>query len=85
MTEVYGWKIHIWDLKLRHIVAGRKASLAAQMLYLIASGLAKISILASYLRITARNSLLRTLTVISMMLIVALTVTFFVMLWTQCM
>jgi hypothetical protein len=47
----YGWDIHIWDLTAAKLVASRQVSFAAQALFIPATGLAKISILASYLRL----------------------------------
>jgi hypothetical protein len=44
----YGWDIHIWDLTAAQLVASRQVSFAAQALFIPATGLAKISILASY-------------------------------------
>lgn len=84
-SEVYGWKIHIWDLSEHHLMNGRIASIVAQFLYLFASGLAKMSILVSYLRIAPYDSWFRRLAIGAMPFVVALTATFSVVLWTQCM
>jgi len=47
----YGWDRHVWDLTPAKILAGRQVSFAAQALFVTATGLAKISIFVSYLRI----------------------------------
>lgn len=84
-SEVYGWKIHIWDLTERELTLGRKASIAAQTLYLFASGLAKMSILTAYLRIAPLDSWFRRLTIGAMPFVGALIGIFLIVLWTQCM
>lgn len=83
-SEVYGWKIHIWDLTEHHITNGRKASIAAQTLYLFASALAKVSILVAYLRIAPYDSWFRRSTIGAIPLVVTLAVSFLIVLWAQC-
>ena len=58
----YGWDIHVWDLSLDKMIAGRQVSFAAQALFVPATCLAKISILVSYLRLAPRDSLFRRMT-----------------------
>lgn len=83
-TQLYGWNLHVWDLRVEQIVQGRQISIAAQTLFLIASGLVKLSILASYLRIAPIGSWFRRLTWATLGLVVALVVIFLIVLWTQC-
>jgi hypothetical protein len=54
-------------------------------MFLFASGLAKASILVSYLRIAPLDSWFRRLTHWSIALVVALIPIFLIVLWTQCM
>jgi hypothetical protein len=83
-TEVFGWKIHVWDLTKHQLEHGRKASITAQTLFLPASGLAKLSILTSYLRIAPYDSWFRRLTISTMPLVGTLMLAFLILLWTQC-
>jgi hypothetical protein len=84
-TELYGWKIHVWDLPPDIAIQGRKVSLAVQTLYLLASGFLKMSILVSYLRFAPTWSWFARLTTMSIILIATFITTFFIVLWTQCM
>lgn len=84
-SQLYGWDIHVWDLKPDQMIRGRQASIAAQTMFLFASGLAKTSILVSYLRIAPLDSMFRRLTYWLIGLVVALIPIFLVVLWTQCM
>lgn len=52
----YGWDIHVWDLTAAKAIAGRQVSFAAQILFVTATGLAKVSIFVSYLRIAPLGS-----------------------------
>lgn len=83
-AERYGWRIHVWDLTMDQMVGGRQVSIAAQTLFLFASGLAKTSILVSYMRIAPMGSWFRRLTWISIALVVAAMFIFLIVLWTQC-
>ncbi|KAI8407108.1 hypothetical protein FOFC_12542 [Fusarium oxysporum] len=83
-AQLYGWNIHVWDLKKSQAENGRKVSLAAQTLFLFSSGLAKNSILVSYLRIAPAKSWLRRLTYASLILVTSLIFIFLIVLWTQC-
>jgi hypothetical protein len=56
---VYGWKHHVWDLTLRQLIAGRKASMVTQALFIPATLLTKVSILLSYLRLAPQDSWFR--------------------------
>lgn len=59
-------------------------SIAAQTLFLFASGTAKMSILLTYLRFAPDNSLFRRLVCVSLVLVTALIFIFLIVLWTQC-
>ncbi|UPL03484.1 hypothetical protein LCI18_014418 [Fusarium solani-melongenae] len=83
-AQMYGWNIHVWDLKESQAVKGRQVSIAAQTLFLFSSGLAKNSILVSYLRIAPAHSWLRRVTYGSLGLVTALIFIFLIVLWTQC-
>ncbi|KAI5457151.1 hypothetical protein BGZ63DRAFT_366137 [Mariannaea sp. PMI_226] len=82
--QLYGWSIHIWDLTLSQAIKGRQVSIAAQTLFLFSSGLAKVSILVSYLRIAPNNSWFRRLTWASIFVVSSLIVAYLMVLWTQC-
>ncbi|KAM0348628.1 hypothetical protein ACHAPU_004063 [Fusarium lateritium] len=83
-SQLYGWSIHVWDLKMAQAETGRKVSLAAQTLFLCSSGLAKNSILVSYLRIAPVHSWLRRLTYAAIGLVTGLIFIFIIVVWTQC-
>ncbi|KAI8268534.1 Satratoxin biosynthesis SC1 cluster protein 4 [Colletotrichum sp. SAR11_239] len=59
-------------------------SMAAQTLFLFASGLSKLSILCSYLRIAAPGTWFSRLTWVTGILVFLLTWIFMIVLWTQC-
>ncbi len=59
--SAYGWRLHVWDLTLDQLIAGRKASFVTQFLFIPATMLTKISILLSYLRLAPQNSWFRRL------------------------
>lgn len=67
------------------IVKGRQISIALQTIFIIAAGLAKTSILCSYLRIAPLDSWFRRLTYAAMVLVIAVMIVFTIVLWTQCM
>ncbi|KAH7113564.1 hypothetical protein EDB81DRAFT_702821 [Dactylonectria macrodidyma] len=83
-AQLYGWNVHIWDLRIHQAVKGRQVSIAAQTLFLLASGLAKDSILASYLRIAPKGSWLHRMAYVSIIIITSLMAIFLIILWTQC-
>ncbi|KAH6989350.1 hypothetical protein BKA56DRAFT_253062 [Ilyonectria sp. MPI-CAGE-AT-0026] len=83
-AQLYGWNIHVWDLQSEQAVKGRQVSIAAQTLFLFSSGLAKDSILVSYLRIAPKGSWLRRATYASIVLVTSLIFIFLIVLWTQC-
>jgi len=83
-TQLYGWNIHVWDLTYLQMTQGRQVSIAGQALFVFASGLAKASILMSYLRIAPRASLFRKGTLAGMAVVVAAMPIFLIVLWTQC-
>ncbi|KAI8313400.1 hypothetical protein K4K61_008231 [Colletotrichum sp. SAR11_59] len=58
--------------------------MAAQMLFLFASGLSKLSILCSYLRIAAPGTWFSRFTWVTGILVFLLTWIFMIVLWTQC-
>jgi hypothetical protein len=55
----YGWGIHVWDVPMDKLISGRQVSFAAQAFFLPATTLAKVSILASYLRLAPLDSWFR--------------------------
>ncbi|KAJ4367472.1 hypothetical protein N0V83_007055 [Neocucurbitaria cava] len=83
-TSLWGWDRHAWDLTTALLVSGRKASLACQTLFVLASSTAKMSILVSYFRIAPEKSLFRKLVWGTFALVVAAFVVFLVALWVQC-
>ncbi|KAJ5007886.1 hypothetical protein K4K48_009647 [Colletotrichum sp. SAR 10_66] len=83
-TELYGWNLHVWDVPLSEIRQSRQISMAAQTLFLFASGLSKLSILCSYLRIAAPGTWFSRLTWVTGILVLLLTWIFMIVLWTQC-
>ncbi|KAH9885327.1 hypothetical protein F4778DRAFT_787260 [Xylariomycetidae sp. FL2044] len=83
-TEIYGWNIHVWDLSAKQMRQGRQVSIAGQTIFLFASGLAKLSILVSYLRIGVVGSWFRRLTWATIAVVTAAIPGFLCLLWLQC-
>ncbi|KAH7385700.1 hypothetical protein BKA66DRAFT_416168 [Pyrenochaeta sp. MPI-SDFR-AT-0127] len=83
-TQLYGWDKHVWDLTIAEMETGRKASMAGQTLFVLASSTAKLSILASYFRIAPEKSLFRKLVWGTFALVFAAFIVFLVALWVQC-
>ncbi|KAJ4408722.1 hypothetical protein N0V91_002977 [Didymella pomorum] len=83
-TQLYGWDKHVWDMKLPELSTGRKASLAGQTLFVLASSTVKMSILVSYFRIAPEKSLFRKLVWGTFALVFAAFIVFLVALWVQC-
>ncbi|KAK4225276.1 hypothetical protein QBC38DRAFT_268660 [Podospora fimiseda] len=83
-SSLYGWNIHIWDLKFEQMIKGRQVSLAAQALFVFATSFAKCSILVSYLRLAPQGSWFRKLTWGTIVWIVLFNSAFTVVLFTQC-
>ncbi|KAK0736305.1 hypothetical protein B0T21DRAFT_440570 [Apiosordaria backusii] len=83
-SSLYGWNLHIWDLKYENIVSNRKVSMAAQVLFLFATSFAKISILISYLRLAPQGSWFRKLTHATIAFITLFNTVFFVIIFAQC-
>ncbi|KAI0014830.1 hypothetical protein F4780DRAFT_154397 [Xylariomycetidae sp. FL0641] len=83
-TQEYGWNNHVWDLHTSKLVAGRKVSIAGQTIFVFASGLSKLSILVSYLRIASKGSLFHRLTWITIAIVGAAIPAFLLLLWLQC-
>ncbi|KAF1915120.1 integral membrane protein [Ampelomyces quisqualis] len=83
-SRLYGWDRHVWDVKIPTLVTGRKASLAGQTLFVLASSTIKISILVSYFRIAPAKSLFRRLVWGVFALVFAAFVVFLIALWVQC-
>ncbi|KAF2637892.1 hypothetical protein P280DRAFT_85602 [Massarina eburnea CBS 473.64] len=83
-VNMYGWNIHAWDAKMDILQNGRKASLAGQTLFMLASTFVKLSILASYFRIAPKKTIFRRLVWGTFMIVLAAFVTFIVALWLQC-
>ncbi|TDZ18971.1 hypothetical protein Cob_v008051 [Colletotrichum orbiculare MAFF 240422] len=82
--ELYGWNVHVWDVRPSEISKSRQVSMAAQTLFLFASGLSKLSILSSYLRIAAPGTWFWRLTWVTGAVVFALIWIFLIVLWTQC-
>lgn len=83
-TQLYGWDKHVWDLTLPELQTGRKASIAGQTLFVLASSTVKMSILVSYFRIAPEKSLFRKLVWATFALVFAAFIVFLVALWVQC-
>ncbi|KAI1856340.1 uncharacterized protein JN550_013826 [Neoarthrinium moseri] len=83
-TQLYGWNIHVWDLTFKEIVQGRKISIAGQTIFVFASGLVKLSILVSYLRIAVPGSLFRQVTWATIGIVTVAIPVFLLLLWLQC-
>ncbi|KAF2018532.1 hypothetical protein BU24DRAFT_458295 [Aaosphaeria arxii CBS 175.79] len=83
-TQMYGWNVHVWDLKITQLEVGRKASMAGQTLFVLASSFVKMSILVSYFRIAPQKSLFRKLVWATFALVFAAFLVFLVALWVQC-
>ncbi|KAI1637769.1 hypothetical protein F4809DRAFT_603289 [Biscogniauxia mediterranea] len=83
-TQLYGWNIHVWDLTSQQMSRGRQVSIAGQTIFLFASGLSKLSILVSYLRIAVAGSWFRRLTWCSIAVVTAAMPSFLLLLWLQC-
>ena len=58
----HGWNRHVWDLKLATLIGGRQVSFVAQVFFALGTALAKLSILASYLRLAPLSSWFRRFT-----------------------
>ncbi|KAI1841827.1 hypothetical protein JX265_009436 [Neoarthrinium moseri] len=83
-TQLYGWSLHTWDLTYTQMLQGRQVSIAGQTLFVFASGLAKLSILASYLRVALPGSWFRRLTWAAIGIVGAAIPAFLLLLWLQC-
>ncbi|KAJ8118631.1 hypothetical protein OPT61_g445 [Boeremia exigua] len=83
-TQMYGWDKHVWDMKRPELSTGRKASMAGQTLFVLASSTVKMSILVSYFRIAPEKSLFRKLVWGTFALVFTAFVVFLVALWVQC-
>lgn len=84
-TKVFGWDRHVWDMTPDQIINGRKVSIACQSLFIAAAGLAKLSILLSYLRIAPERSWFRRFTWVSMLPVFLVCLTSLAAEWLQCM
>ncbi|KAK4465356.1 hypothetical protein QBC42DRAFT_313614 [Cladorrhinum samala] len=83
-SSLYGWNIHIWDLKFEQMVSGRQVSLAAQILFILSTSIAKCSILVSYLRLAPQGSWFRKLTYFTIIFLGLFNSSFIIVLFTQC-
>ncbi|PSN73295.1 hypothetical protein BS50DRAFT_568869 [Corynespora cassiicola Philippines] len=83
-TQMYGWNIHVWDLTIPQMETGRKASMAGQTLFVLASSFVKMSVLVSYFRIAPEKSVFRKLVWATFGLVFAAFIVFLVALWVQC-
>ncbi|SPQ24075.1 99404ebe-6efa-41a3-8013-c4e2c356624f [Thermothielavioides terrestris] len=61
-VDRHGWDMHVWDLTLDKVIAGRQVSFAAQGLFILGTCFAKVSILVSYLRLAPAQSWFRRIT-----------------------
>lgn len=84
-SELFGWNMHIWDMRPSQLISSRRVALAAQILFLFASSFGKLSILATYLRIAPLDTWFRRLTYWAIALVTALMIIFLIVLTTQCM
>src|SRR6478609_5438049 len=80
-SSLFGWSMHIWDLLPSDLPASRQVSIAAQALFLIATSLAKLSILLSYLRFAPLNSWFRRLTYATAMTLMTVNIGFLILLF----
>ncbi|KAF0321855.1 integral membrane protein [Colletotrichum asianum] len=83
-TQLYGWNLHIWDTTFVQRMQGRQISIVGQTLFVFASGLSKLSILTSYLRIAPLGSTFQRVTQVTIGAVLALIIIFLMVLWTQC-
>ncbi|KAF2728728.1 integral membrane protein [Polyplosphaeria fusca] len=83
-TQLYGWNVHVWDMKISQLETGRKASMAGQTLFVLASSFVKISVLVSYFRIAPEKSIFRKLVWVTLGIVIAAFLVFLVALWLQC-
>ncbi|KAJ5025968.1 hypothetical protein J3E73DRAFT_412380 [Bipolaris maydis] len=85
-TEVYGFDRHIWDVTPNLYVPERKIVFAVYLLYVLAGGFIKISILLFYRRLDARciPSTFRIATWINIAIIGIFITTFTIILFTAC-
>lgn len=83
-TQLYGWNMHVWDVSYKQLVQGRQISIAGQTIFVFASGLSKLSILVSYLRISVKGTWFHRLTWASIGLVGAAIPAFLLLLWLQC-
>ncbi|KAH8647311.1 hypothetical protein BX600DRAFT_152708 [Xylariales sp. PMI_506] len=83
-TELYGWNIHVWDMTPKQMTQGRQVSIAGQTIFVFASGLSKLSILVSYLRIAVRKTTFWWATWATIVVVIAAMPGFLALLWLQC-
>ncbi|KAF1995916.1 hypothetical protein P154DRAFT_331548 [Amniculicola lignicola CBS 123094] len=83
-TQTYGWNVHVWDLTFPQMETGRKASMAGQTLFVLASSFVKMSILVSYFRIAPEKSIFRKLVWATFGLVFTAFLVFLIALWVQC-
>ncbi|KAM7197565.1 hypothetical protein V8F33_005531 [Rhypophila sp. PSN 637] len=83
-NTLYKWDHHIWDLQFDDLVTARKVSLAAQLLYLLASTVAKISILLSYIALAVPDSTLHRASQVTIVFIVLSNLSIFIVILAQC-
>lgn len=74
----------MWDLTRDQIVQGRQISLAIQAIFVVASALAKVSIVVSYLRLALINSWFRKFCHGTIWLVIVSNTALFIVLWAQC-
>lgn len=84
LDQLYGWNVHIWDLGIAEASKGRQVSLTAQTLFLLSSGLPKVSVLVTYSRIAPKSLWLFRMSRFLIVWVMMLICIFFVVIWTQC-
>jgi hypothetical protein len=80
----YGWNHHIWDLSMPNLVNARKVALSAQVLYLLCTSLAKVSIPLSYLTPAPPQTYFCSLSQLAIVVIAVGYTIFFILLFSQC-
>ncbi|PWY84998.1 integral membrane protein [Aspergillus heteromorphus CBS 117.55] len=85
-SSVYGEIHHTWDNSLTKLIGERKVAIGAELFYVLASSLIKVSVLLFYRRMGQRTVSPRFLTVIwiSIASVIAYSVAFFVVIFVSC-
>ncbi|PYH48708.1 uncharacterized protein BP01DRAFT_420483 [Aspergillus saccharolyticus JOP 1030-1] len=85
-TEVYGEKYHTWDNTVSALIGERKVAVAAELCYVLASGLIKSSVLLFYRRMSQRtvSPRFRALIWVSIASVIAYSLAFVLALFLSC-